>query len=668
MLSRLSIAGAAALLVLLSGCGSDSSSPLIGTKNFVIDLAQNMPFPTNMLFLPTSQEPADGTLNLPYDPQSPSAAMIKALNKLDGFSTTSPIVVPTNTVVDPSTLYGRVHLYEVEYTYIQGNPLPLPTKVKRELDPRYEYSFLTKDHSIVLMPKEPLKGASDYVVVIDRGVYDLQGDPLTPTKIAYLLFSDEALFDESGAPKHELDIATLKKIEQLRPYYHAMLKAVGKDGRKVASLFSFKTQTIGAVAKNLVQDDYDQAQLLLQDSGYTSKQMLAASGVDVAALKGNAQIYAGLLKNAPYYLGVPSKRNPIAPLVTEMSLSDFDPAIRAKLDIPVLASVPKNCQMPSSGWPVVIFQHGITQNRSNLLAVAETYADICYAAVAIDLPLHGITDPNSPLYMPGKERTFDVDYVTQDEECNIVALTPDGKPDCSGTHYINLQNPAISRDNMRQSVGDIVALRNALQSAVGVRFDAQKVAYVGHSLGAMVPFGYMANKQFGSSVLANPGGGIIQLLMNSEAFGPVIKQALAGAGIEEGSPQFDQYALISQTLVDDADPINYASIVGQKQKSLVFEVVGDSVIPNSVLGYPLSGTDPLVANMGAKNVLCYEVPGLIRLDTPVVYSKFAYGTHSSILVPGDTPEVTVEMHKQMASYIVNDGNAMIVEDLSVLSE
>ncbi len=664
---RLSVAVSAALALFLAGCGGSSSAPVVGDKNIVIDLKEKSPFPSNLFFLPSAQEPADGTLNIPYDPNAPSAAMIRSLNRLDGFSTTSPIVIPTNTVVDPSTLYGRVHIYEMEYTRLMDNPLPIPLKVKRELDPRSEYSFLTKDESIVLVPKKPLRGSNDYIVVIDRGVYDLDGDPLTPNKIAYLLFSDEPLFNEDGTALQEgIDETTLKKIAKLRPYYHSLIQAVGKKPKSIASIFSFKTQTIGLVAKHLVEEDYNEAKLILQDSSHTSKELLAAAGADVEALKGNAQIYVGLLQDVPYYLGVPSRKNPLAVISEEMDVEHFTPKLRVKLSIPVLASVPKNCSMPKSGWPVVIFQHGITQNRTNLLAVAETFADICYAAVAIDLPLHGITDPNSPLYVAGKERTFDVDYVTQDEECNILALAPDGKPDCSGTHYINLVNPAISRDNMRQSVADLVALHNALKDAVGVKFDPTKVAYVGHSLGAMVPFAYMANKQFQSAVLANPGGGITQLLMNSQAFGPVIKGALAQAGILEGTPEFDKYALVSQTLIDDADPINYAAEVGKKQKSLIFEVVGDNVIPNSVVGYPLSGTDPLIANMGGVSVCSYEVPGLIRLDTPVVYSKFAYGNHSSFLAPEDTPEVTVEMHKEMASFVSTGANAIKVEDIGVL--
>ena len=153
----------------------------------------------------------------------------------------------------------------------------------------------------------------------------------------------------------------------------------------------------------------------MQDTTLTSKDILAQSGQDVSALQGNAKIFAGQLQNVPYYLGIPSKSNPLAPLQQTIQKANGKPVTTKQITIPVLASVPKSCPMPEAGWPVVIFQHGITQNRTNLLAVAESFAKACYAAVAIDLPLHGITDPNSPLATPF-ERTFNVDYVTQDEE------------------------------------------------------------------------------------------------------------------------------------------------------------------------------------------------------------------------------------------------------------
>src|SRR3546814_5166859 len=46
--------------------------------------------------------------------------------------------------------------------------------------------------------------------------------------------------------------------------------------------------------------------------------------------------------------------------------------------------------MPADGWPVVIFQHGITGNRTQMIAIAPALAAAGFATVAIDLPLHGL--------------------------------------------------------------------------------------------------------------------------------------------------------------------------------------------------------------------------------------------------------------------------------------
>ncbi len=661
------IALIAAAALLFIGCGNNSSSFVkVGQKHFLSDLASHMPFPNDLLFLPSAQEPADGTINMPYEPKSPAASMIKALNELDGFSTTSPIVIPTDTVVDPSSLYGRLKIYQVGYTYTPHSPLPTALKIQKELKIEKDFQVITHDKQLVILPTKPLEGGSEYVVIVQRGVIDLEGKKLTPDTIGYLLYSDAPLFGKDGAPLHGLDPKTLQRIALLRSYYHRLLDVVGLKAQQVAAIFGFKTQTIGKVASTLANANYT-SKLFLQDSGHTSKELLAMSGADVSTLRGNAEVFVGKLTNLPYYLGIPSKKDPTAPLHTQMQVVDGKPHKNATLTIPILASIPKSCPMPKDGWPVVIFQHGITQNRTNLLAVAESFANICHAAVAIDLPLHGITDKNSPFYMGELERTFNLDYFTEDEQCNVIATQPDGKIDCSGSHYINLANPAISRDNMRQSVADIAALVHALGSSVGVKFDTSKISYVGHSLGAMVPFGYMANRSFNAAVLANPGGGITQLLMHSETFGPILQNALAANGIIPGSQQYAQYTLISQTLIDDADPINYAHVVGKRQKSLVFEVQNDEVIPNSVLGAPLSGTEPLLAAMGAKPLPLGNAPGLIRLPYKVIYAKFNLGSHSSLLHP-DEPSVTMEMQRQMASFVATSGESVQVEDIGLLSD
>jgi PKD repeat protein len=51
------------------------------------------------------------------------------------------------------------------------------------------------------------------------------------------------------------------------------------------------------------------------------------------------------------------------------------PVATAPLQIPVLMTVPNakagQQSKPATGWPVVIFQHGITQNRTNLFLLAD---------------------------------------------------------------------------------------------------------------------------------------------------------------------------------------------------------------------------------------------------------------------------------------------------------
>jgi pimeloyl-ACP methyl ester carboxylesterase len=65
----------------------------------------------------------------------------------------------------------------------------------------------------------------------------------------------------------------------------------------------------------------------------------------------------------------------------------------------------------------VIFQHGITLNRTVMFSMADSFAQAGFAVVAIDLPLHGITDTANPFYQgPGhpfgnNERHFNMDNV-----------------------------------------------------------------------------------------------------------------------------------------------------------------------------------------------------------------------------------------------------------------
>ena len=148
----------------------------------------------------------------------------------------------------------------------------------------------------------------------------------------------------------------------------------------------------------------------------------------------------------------------------------------------------------------MIFQHGITRSREDLFGVADSFADSGYVVVAIDLPLHGVTNTSDPLYAAGAnplytglglpasgsiERTFDLDV-----ENNATGQAgADGQIDPSGSHFINLTSVLTSRDNLREGVADLIALTRTLpQLNLGAAggINPAGIHYLGHSLGAIV--------------------------------------------------------------------------------------------------------------------------------------------------------------------------------------
>jgi hypothetical protein len=307
--------------------------------------------------------------------------------------------------------------------------------------------------------------------------------------------------------------------------------------------------------------------------------------------------------------------------------------------------------------------------------------------------LHGVGS-TSPFYIKGtpfgpiaNERTFDVDLVN-----NVTgAAGPDQIPDASGTHFINLGSLLTSRDNNRQAQADLLQLvKNVsvmdIDGDALPDFDITNIAYTGQSLGSINLIPAMAlESTVNLGVLSVGGGAIAQLLNGSPSFGPRIRAGLAaGAGLTPGTSSFDQYFVVTQTVIDSADPLNWAKSLGATDRILFHEVVGtvpasdpscaltspaapangcpDAVIPNTVPGAPLAGTEPLVATMGLSTITATTqsatgVKGIVR---------FIKGDHGSLLSPAKDGPTTVEMQTQMASMVASKGAAVQVTNTSVI--
>ncbi len=655
------------------GCSEETNTKIIKEASYKAgayltfdSLNGNIPYPNNILFANSK----DGTLNINYEESDSDASVKSALNTLDGFSTTSPISIGFSGEINPSTLAGGVKFYEIsaESSTATGG-VPVINAITGELTYGVDYVATISDKKIVILPTRPLKGSQNYMIVLTKDITDNSDRAIANDLVSELFLNETPLINSDGSMNVTLDADTARQLEGIRQATQAMIsytvaqKSIEKSD--IVTAWSFKTQSIGKLS-NIFANNVTSASLSLSDTGYTSKDLLSAAGADINSMQGMADVYAGTLSNIPYYLAKASSTHDTAPLTRSFNITDDSslPDLNATISIPVLAVVPNNLgSMPVTGWPAVIFQHGITQNRTNLLAISEAIVGAGYAAVAIDLPLHGIDDNSSVLYMSSLERTFDLDLVNN----TTYYPGPDGVTDISGTHYINLSSLLTSRDNIRQSTSDLLALKNTLSKEnIGIKFDTTKIAFIGHSLGTIAAFGFLDNAtNLNSVTLAMPGGGIAELLNNSAEFGPLIEAGLAGQGVMKGSDEYSAFMLAAQTILDDADPVNYASSVGGKQNIFALEVVGnstdgtdDQVIPNSVSTAPLSGTEPLLSLLGTTN--------LTNTSAPNKAARFTIVDHNSFLDPSASATATSEMQKETLSFLLSGGTQISVENTYIL--
>ncbi|WP_042060823.1 VolA/Pla-1 family phospholipase [Aeromonas allosaccharophila] len=359
---------------------------------------------------------------------------------------------------------------------------------------------------------------------------------------------------------------------------------------------------------------------------------------------------------------------------------------------------------------VIIYQHGVTSIKENAYALAlgqigaGATASKSVAVVVIDHPLHGER---------GYALSGSTDTVTTSE---------------NPTPYLNLGYLTVARDNLKQSVADLLGLRLAVGLANAKGLGGQlggaglKVHFLGHSLGAIAGANLLAvaNQTTGSALadalfkfdtggLAMPGGGIAPLLLNSPSFGPTIKMSVLTSGspelkagftayapncktpaatcfVNEFLPSLDvatqagaastlqSYTFAAQSVLDSADPINLGRGVAKSFPLFATEIVGDGalslpdqVIPNSTASAPLGGTEPLFRVLGLQ-----ELKGSGVLPAGHHAARFLKGGHSSLLAPDENfdqaGEVTTEIQTQFASFFMSGGAAVKVTDDTLIKQ
>jgi len=651
---------------IVSGCESGSSEapepisfapapPPAGT-GFVAMYAPPVdvvPYP-NDLYNPTGTR-----LAVPAKVTSP---LVAALNTLDGFSTTAVISAPFNAPLDPASL---IPFNPLSMAPGAASIIVLNATAGTPLVPGLHYTVRLSTAAgsggslLEIVPLRPLAPRTRYVFIVTNRVRSTAGVAAN-ADVVFGAVRDAHLAGQTSVPN----------TPQLTPLFPAIAPLIntaiglGLPGNSVVVAWSMQTQSISNVL------DVIDATATARPAG------LISAGITTAqlglGLPGIASIYMGFIE-VPYY-GDPA--NPLTSFWASSGLlppnvQNPTPIPRVpNRRIPLLATLPNagsGHTQPGSGWPVVIFQHGITLNRTVMFAMADAFAQAGFAVVAIDLPLHGVTDTASPFYQGtnspfgNNERHFNLDNVGA-----TGIFTPDGQID-NGWQILNVGNPLNARDHIRQAVADSIALTRTLP---GLNFpdgdpapdlDGNRIHFVGSSLGSIISGVFLGvDTDVVTATLQSPAGPWTSILTDPQAidFGGPIRAALSAQGLPAGTVGFDNFVRDLQTVIDPVDPINYAADAAANHPLHVIEVLGDTAVPNGpndyiaqLWGLPAVSSTTAVAPPAT-------VSGIVR---------FRAGVHSSLFNAAPNAAVTAEMQRQTVTYAATAGSVIQVTNSSVVN-
>jgi hypothetical protein len=655
-------------------------APAGGTVVRVDQTAGVVPLPFDLL-----RTDADGTVIL-NSAFGPAAA---GIDTLDGFSTTALMFAPTSAAIDAATVTGNVFLFElaasgpptlvldVVSALGAGQPqsagyLAQPPPINQACPiPSTSCSTIVGLQPAVSVPTgtpagtlylPPLAEETEYAIVITNGVKDATGAALTRSTVAKILLDVASPVSIGGISQLAgIDDATAAMLEHMRGLLSNVFPLLpgGKTKADVAMAYTFKTQSITPTAIQLAQLPYSVAAPLGTVTGasfFTPTQAAADYGVATALLPAAAipelgeATFVALDLLDPGQLGAFDPANPTAKPVT------------ALIAIPPAAAVTAPCPTGIASAhcaPLVVFHHGVTRSRGDMLFLAASFTSRGFVVAAVDAAKHGdrtycsasnqcvpgdtcvpipaLGTPVDPV-APGTCQTallrhrMDCSATDTNPAC---FTAPKGLPFASGNFLLSL-NLFRTRDTLRQDIADQaflalalarpVALRGGgaldplaehLDTTYGIAIDPTKVYFVGQSLGAMLgALSVAANPRFTRAVLAEGGATAIDIFANPDSsFHSTLVALLSAADppIVEGTPQYLQFLQVAKWVLDPADPANFAGTL-----------LGDLAHPRLPIGLPFAPAVP--AEVLAQAALCdgtipnpqnEELAGLVGIPVPL---------------------------------------------------
>ncbi|WP_261883694.1 VolA/Pla-1 family phospholipase [Vibrio pelagius] len=759
--------------IILAGCGDDtSSSGASTTPQYERHIQDSLAQATNIKFhlsgantsvpLPSFalMDSTDGTLGLPTSGNDALTNPLAAMNTMDGWSTSMPIIMNFEGagLADGAAVAG-VYLLKLSGSLTSATA-PTVTQVLT-LGTDFNVLSSAASDTFTIAFNDSLDASSEYVLALSNELTDVNGDPVGMSASYAALKSMTTTYTEGSLAQAQ---QVTRGVEQIFAGANAE-GAITLDTQDIIYSTWFTTQSVGdtlfatkgATAMGLSgtglndiwkgsakADDVDLSTAygmqfvstkdfttaLNEDEDFDKyiaggdateiakakgaiNSMYATSGASVNVSEGFVQLPHYLEKGAanwssqPFESAMPSlakvsgalgNSTEQANIVTQLMAAGIDPTLLATsqaeqlkligLDLTLIDGTPLDSERvitkyspvpkvksletvefllftPNGSDPkdIVIYQHGITSAKENAYTFAYNLAQAGLAVLAIDLPIHG---------------TRSLDDMRSANE-GVLA-------------YLNLSNLPVARDNVRQSVLDVMGLRaslvvssqaNLLSQSPLKGFDlttGSQVKLLGHSLGGIVGATAVASSNrtlgsttadalysFSAAAIENSGGQISNLLLGSTYFGPQVKHNIALSGnakyadfatqncsglsdkicyktfednasaeqLASVTAAFQQFAYAAQTVLDTIDPYtnaDYLLAASTQMPIYMGQVQDDQTVPNTVAKAPFAGTTPLATKL---NLTVVDANNTAPNGTKDFVKFSDVAKHSTFVAPQD---------------------------------
>jgi hypothetical protein len=639
-----------------------------------------IPFPNDIL------NPTGSQVAIPPGSGLPPA-LVAGLNTLDGFSNTAPIVSENGPDTGPlvgrdsagtparvdsaSVKFGSTGTVNLVAAGPGGGALPTtldggiqahaclncPGIVVTEPDggPVLLPDGGVKPDTLAIVPDIPLTERTLHAAYITTDLKDTSQKNVIASPAFALVRSSTPLYAGGHTTVSLLNDAQAQLLEPLRSALNPLfnnLNSAGLPRTKVALAWAFTTQsTVSALSKlhaaPALAPGLPATPLWIADVTAEVTAQLDGLGIPHTAI---SAFWAGEILD-----------------LWALNSTHFMPGLTDAVPkkMPFVMAVPAG-SAPGTGWPVTIFGHGLTGNKTNMYAIANTLASVGNVSIAIDEPWHGdratctgfgnyvnqatsqtiftdadacsnpatqtcnaagrcqltnrttqactFADPTSDLVCLGAGQGA----CAPDNHCEgagagfatSLTVAPGVSFPISGWNIFNLQDFFATRDNFRQQTISLAQLArvmatsgpgglNTTPPSTAVKLDPTKMSYVSQSLGSFLGSLYTAvAPEIGNTALNVAGSDWLLNLLTSPAFTPYKNGLIAGLaaqGIEQNSPEYDQFLTIAKWIIDPADPVNAAyyvthsanlpaplppNITPQTRRTLIQWILDDQVVVN----------------------------------------------------------------------------------------